>query len=84
LCSRFNLLTFVSAAIAALVIEQAQENQNEKQNFTIVPTAENAVCHIFPSFAVSFYLSGSVIASPYTFKTIRRDVLKPLPPDKGL
>ena len=35
-------LTFISAA-ETLVKEQAQENQNEKQNFTIVPTAKNAI-----------------------------------------
>jgi len=44
--SPFYSLAFVSASIA-LVKEQAQENQNEKQNFTIVPIAENAVCHDF-------------------------------------
>jgi hypothetical protein len=51
--SYLHALAFVSAA-KALVKEQAQENQNEKQNFAIVPIAEKAVCHdYFPPLQYS-------------------------------
>jgi hypothetical protein len=36
-------LAFVTAAVITSVIEQAQENKDEEQYFTVVPASENSV-----------------------------------------
>jgi hypothetical protein len=50
------VLTFFSTA-EAVIPEQAQENQNEKQNFTIVHMTQKSVCHSYTSFTSNFSYS---------------------------